>query len=107
MKAAFICFVGLPFALAAFVGGRCGFRLTYTLLASAVGEGLGLWLYAAYTKWKVAAILSGKASGAVAYVGTASPRSRIETSVALIILGFAIGLIVLFGHWIYDRARSA
>ncbi len=107
MKAALISFVGLPLVLIALVASRFGFRTLYTLAASVVGEVLGLFLYATYNQWKVGAVLSGKASGAVAYVGAAAPRGRIEAFLMLVALGVAIGLLVLAGHWVYARVRSA
>ncbi|MDQ6770574.1 MAG: hypothetical protein M3Z54_11375 [Gemmatimonadota bacterium] len=107
MKAALISFVGLPLVLIALITIQFGFRTLYTLAASAIGEVLGLFLYAWYTKWKVAAILSGKASGAVTYVGTDAPRGLVEASLKLIGFGIGIGLLVLLGHWAYARMRSA
>jgi hypothetical protein len=107
VKAALISFVGLPLALIALSVSRFGFRTPSTLAASVVGEVLGLVLYSTYKQEKVAAILSGKASGAVGYVGTAGPRGPVEAFFTLFVLGAAIGLFVLFGHWVYTRARSA
>jgi hypothetical protein len=106
VKAALISFVGLPLVLIALVTSRFGFRTLHTLAASVAGEVLGLFLYATYNQWKVAAILSGKASGAIGYVGTEAPRGRIEAFVLLVVLGVAIGLLVLAGHWVYARVRS-
>jgi hypothetical protein len=93
--------------LIALVASGFGFRALHTLAASVVGEVLGLFLYATYTQWNVAAILSGKASGTVMYVGTAAPRGRVEAFLMLFVLGVAIGLLVLAGHWLYARVRSA
>jgi hypothetical protein len=107
VKAALIFFVGLPLVLIALVASRFGFRALYTLAVSVIGEVLGLFLYATYNQWKVAAILSGKTSGGVAYLGTAAPRGRIEAFLMLVVLGVAIGLLVLAGHWVYVRVRSA
>lgn len=107
MRAALISFVGLPLLLIALTTSRFGFRTRYTLAASVVGEVLGLFLYATYKQLKVAAILSGKASGAVGYVGTAAPRGWVEAFLTLFMFGVAIGLLVLFGHWVYLRVRSA
>jgi hypothetical protein len=106
VKAALISFVGLPLLLIALSTSRFGVRTPHTLVASATGEVLGLFLYAWYTKWKVVAILSGKASGAVTYVGTDAPRGIVEASVKLIAFGLAIGVFVLAGHRIYTRVRS-
>ena len=78
MKAAVISFVLLPLLLMAWTRSRFGFRILHTLVASVVGEVLGLLLYASYKQEKVALILSGKASGAVAYVGTDAPRGMAE-----------------------------
>jgi hypothetical protein len=107
LKAALISFVGLPLALIALVAVRFRFRTLYTLVASATGEVLGLFLYAWYTKWKLTSILSGKASGAVTYVGTDAPRGLVEASLLLIGLGIAIGLLVMAAYRIYTRMRSA
>jgi hypothetical protein len=106
VKAAVISFVALPLLLIALVTSRFGFRTLHTLAASVVGEVLGLFLYATYNQWNVAAVLSGKASGAVTYVGTAAPRGWIEAFLMLVGLGVAIGLLVLAGHWVYTRVRS-
>ena len=106
MKAALISFVGLPLVLIALVASRFRFRAFHTLAASVVGEVLGLFLYATYKQMKVAAVLSGKASGAVGYVGTDAPRGRIEAVVVLVLLGVGIGLLVLAGQWVYARVRS-
>ena len=78
MKAAVISFVLLPLVLMAWTTRRFGFRILHTLVASVVGEVLGLFLYAFYKQEKVALILSGKASGAVTYVGTEAPRGMVE-----------------------------
>jgi hypothetical protein len=107
MKAALISFVGLPLVLIALITSRSGFRTLHILAASVLAEVLGLFLYAAYNKWTVAAILSGKASGAVTYVGAAAPRGRVEALLMFVVLGVAIGLIVVFGHWVCVRVRSA
>jgi hypothetical protein len=107
VKAALISFVGLPLVLVALTTSLFGFRALQTLAVSVVGVVLGLFLYASYTKWKVAAILSGKASGAIAYVGTAAPRGLVEASLTLFAFGIMIGLLVLAGHWVYARVRSA
>ncbi|HEY8832101.1 MAG TPA: hypothetical protein VIM21_06305, partial [Gemmatimonadaceae bacterium] len=64
-------------------------------------------LYASDKQEKVALILSGKASGAVTYVGTEAPRGMVEALLKLSGFGIAIGLVVLAGHWVYARARSA
>jgi hypothetical protein len=52
VKAALISFVGLPLLLIAVVTSRFGFRTLHTLAASAVGEVLGLFLYATYNQWR-------------------------------------------------------
>ena len=107
VKAALISFIGLPLVLIALTTSRFGFRAFHTLAASVIGEVLGLFLYAWYTRWRVAAILSGKASGAITYVGTDAPRGLVEASIKLVAFGLAIGLLVLAGHRIYTRLRSA
>ena len=107
MKAAVISFVLLPLVLMAWTTRRFGFRILHTLVASVVGEVLGLFLYASYKQEKVALILSGKASGAITYVGTDAPRGMVEAVLKLFGVGIAIGLVVLVGHWLQTRARSA
>ena len=107
MKAALISFVGLPLALIALTVTRFGFRAFHILAASVVGEALGLCLYAWYKQSRVTAILSGKASGAVTYVGTQAPRNLVEGFLIFACFGLFIGLLVLAGHWAYTRARSA
>ena len=107
MKATLISFVGLPLVLIAWTTRRFDFRTLHTLVASVVGEVLGLLLYASYKQERVAGILSGKASGAVTYVGTEAPRGMVEAILKLSAFGIAIGLVVLAGHWVYARARSA
>ena len=107
MKAALISFVVLPLVLIALVTSRVGFRTPHTLAASVIAEVLGLFLYAAYNQAKVAAVLSGTASGAITYVGTDAPRGLGEALLKLAAFGVAIGLIVLVGHRIYIRVRSA
>jgi hypothetical protein len=54
----------------------------------------------------VTAILSGKASGAVGYVGTDAPRHQLEAVLLLLAFGTAIGLLVVIGHRLYTRPRS-
>jgi hypothetical protein len=107
MKAALISFVVIPLVLMAWTTGRFGYRILHTLVASVVGEVLGLFLYASYKQEKVALILSGKASGAVTYVGTDAPRGMVEALLKLFGVGIAIGLVVLVGHWLQTRVRSA
>ena len=107
MKATLISFVVLPLVLIAWTTRRFGFRTLHILVASVVGEVLGLLLYASYKQERVALILSGKASGAVTYVGTEAPRGMVEAILKLSAFGIAIGLVVLAGHWVYARARSA
>jgi hypothetical protein len=68
---------------------------------------LGLLLYASYKQEKVRLILSGKASGAITYVGTEAPRGMAEALLKLAGFGVVIGLVVLSAHWIFARARSA
>jgi hypothetical protein len=106
MKAALISFVLIPLVLMAWTTSRFGYRILHTLVASVVGEVLGLFLYASYKQEKVALILSGKASGAVTYVGTDAPRGMIEALLKLFGVGIAIGLVVLVGHWLQTRMRS-
>jgi hypothetical protein len=107
VKAALISFVGLPLVLIALTTMRLGFRTLAVLVASVLGEIPGLFLYAFYKQARVAAILSGKASGAITYVGAAAPRSLVEALLELAGFGIAIGLLVLTAHKAYTRARSA
>jgi hypothetical protein len=107
MKAAVISFVLIPLVLMAWTTRRFGYRILHTLVASVVGEVLGLFLYASYKEEKVRLILSGKASGAVTYVGTEAPRGMVEALLKLAGFGIAIGLVVLAAQWVYARARSA
>jgi hypothetical protein len=107
MKAALISFVLIPLVLMAWTTRRFGYRILHTLVASVVGEVLGLFLYASYKQEKVRLILSGKASGAITYVGTDAPRGMVEALLRLAGFGIAIGLVVLAAHWLYVRVRSA
>ena len=107
MKAALISFVGLPLVLIALAASRFGLRALHTIAASVVGEALGLCLYARYKQATLTAILSGKASGAVTYVGTDAPRNLVEGFLIFAGFGIIIGLVVLTAHWAYARARSA
>jgi hypothetical protein len=107
VKAALISFVLLPLLLIALITIPLGFRTVYALAASIVGEVLGLFLYATYKQVKVVSILSGKASGSIMYVGTAAPRNIVTGLLEFAGFGMIIGLVVLAGHAIYTRARSA
>ncbi|MGI8400642.1 MAG: hypothetical protein ACR2NS_03415 [Gemmatimonadaceae bacterium] len=107
MKAALISFVLLPLLLIALTTITGGFRTARTLAASIAGEVLGLFLYAAYKQVKVVSILSGKASGSIMYVGTAAPRNLVKGLLEFAALGMLIGLVVLAGHRILNRVRSA
>jgi hypothetical protein len=107
MKAAVISFVLIPLVLMAWTTRHFGYRILHTLVASVIGEVLGLFLYASYKEDKVGSILSGKASGAVTYVGTDAPRGVVEALLKLAGFGIVIGLVVLAVHWVYARARSA
>ena len=107
MKAALISFVLLPLLLIAVITITLGFRTFYTLAASVIGEVLGLFLYANYKQVRVVSILSGKASGSIMYVGTAAPRNLVEGFLEFAAFGMLIGFLVLAGHSVYARARSA
>ena len=107
MKAALISFVLLPLLLIALITRTLGFRTLYALAASVLGEVLGLFLYASYKQVKVVSILSGKASGSIMYVGTAAPRNLVKGLLEFAAFGMLIGLLVLAGHRVYTRARSA
>jgi hypothetical protein len=107
MKAALGSFVILPLVLAALVTSRSALRTFPTLAAAVAGEVLGLFLYAGYKHERVAAILSGKASSSVGYVGPDAPRNQIEAFLSLCVVGIALGLLVLAVRWIYFRLRSA
>ena len=101
-------FLGILPVLAAIVAGmRFRFRVLPTATASVAGELLGLFCYAGYNRWRVASVLSGKASGAVAYVGTASPRDRWLALLAFCAWGALIGFTVLLLHRVYIRLRPA
>ncbi|MFN2638333.1 MAG: hypothetical protein ABR585_15080, partial [Gemmatimonadaceae bacterium] len=91
----------------ALIASRFGFRPFYILVASVLGEGVGLFLYAAYNHWKVTAVLSGLASGSLAYRGTQGPRSLLAGVVMFSGIGVTIAAFVLIGHWIFQRAKSA
>jgi hypothetical protein len=106
MKAALISFVLLPLLLIALITITLGFRTLYVLVASVVGAVVGLFLYATYKQVKVVAILSGKASGSIMYVGTAAPRSLVAGLLEFAAFGMLIGLFVLAGHRLYTRART-
>lgn len=106
MKASLISFIGLPLLLMGLSAIRFGVRIPHILTASAIGEILGVFLYSWYKQSKVTAVLSGTASGAITYVGTAAPRGIVEAILKFIAFGIAIGLIVLGGHWVFTRARS-
>lgn len=96
----------VPLLGIALVASRFGFRPLYILLASVLGELVGLFLYSAYNHWKVTAVLSGLASGSVTYRGTEGPRSILAGLLIFSALGVTIALCVLIGHWIYQRART-
>jgi hypothetical protein len=76
-------------------------------MKAALGEVLGLFLYASYKQVKVVSILSGKASGSIMYVGTAAPRSLVIGLLEFAAFGMLIGLFVLAAQKVYTRARSA
>ena len=107
MKASLISFIGLPLLLIALSAIRFGVRIPHTLAASAIGEILGVFLYSWYKQSRVTAVLSGTASGAITYAGTAAPKGVVEAILQFIEFGIALGLFVLAGHWVYTRARSA
>ena len=96
----------LPLICIALVASRLGFRPRYVVAASAIGEILGLFLYAAYNRWKVTSVLSGLASGAVTYRGTEGPRNILVGLLMFIALGVMIALCVLLGHAIFQRVKS-
>ncbi|MDQ6769906.1 MAG: hypothetical protein M3Z54_07965 [Gemmatimonadota bacterium] len=106
MKAALISFILLPLVVIALTRIRFGFRVFHVLAASVVGEVLGLFLYAYYKQVKASAVLSGLASGTIAYTGGGGPRGMVEAVLKLAAFGIALGLLVLGGHWAYARARS-
>ena len=97
----------LPVAAAVVAGLRFGFRVLSTVTASIAGELLGLFLYAAYNRWPLAAVLSGKASGALNYVGTDAPRQRLIGFLMFCGWGALMGIFVLFVQRLYTRLRSA
>ena len=107
MKAALISFVLLPLLPIALITIAVGFRTLGTLAASIVGEVLGLFLYATYKQVTVVSILSGQASGSIMYVGTAGPRNLVKGLLEFAVFGMLIGLVVLAGHRVFIRVRSA
>ena len=107
MKSALGSFIVLPLLGIALVASRFGFRASYVLPASVLGEIAGLFLYAAYNRWKVAAVLSGLASGSITYRGTEGPRSMLAGLLLFTALGLALAACVLVAHRIYVRANNA
>jgi hypothetical protein len=95
VKSALGSFIILPLLGIALVATRFGFRAPYVLAASVVGEIAGLFLYAAYNRWKVGAVLSGLASGSIAYRGTQGPRGILAGLLMFAALGLALGICVL------------
>ena len=107
MKSALGSFIVMPLLGIALIVSRVGFRALYMFVASVLGEVVGLFLYSAYNKWRVTAVLSGLASGSVTYRGTEGPRSILAALLMFCALGATIALCVLIAHWTYERAKSA
>ena len=106
MKAALGSFIILPLLGIALIAARLGFRPLYMTVASVLGEVTGLFLYSSYNHWKVSAVLSGLASGALTYRGTAGPRNIAAGFLIFAALGMAIAGCVLIGNGIYRLAKS-
>lgn len=107
MKSALGSFIVLPLLGSALVASRFGFRASYVVTASIIGEIAGLFLYAAYNRWKVGSVLSGLASGSITYRGTQGPRGMFEGFFMFAALGAALAICVLVAHRIYVRATGA
>jgi hypothetical protein len=107
MTVLILLLIGFPLLFIGFATRRFGFAAAPTLLASVAGEIVALVLFPTYTKWKVAAVISGRAPGAVLYFPAASLSSRIVGWLTVCAFGAAIGLIVLLLRRLYSRAQSA
>ena len=107
MKSALGSFIVLPFLGVILIASRFGFRPIYMIVASVLGEAAGLFLYSDYNRWQVSSVLTGLASGALTYRGTAGPRNIVAGFLLFAALGAVITGCVLIGHGIYRLARSA
>ena len=99
--------IGFPLLFIALATRRFGFAAAPTLVASVAGEIVALVLFSAYSKWKAAAIISGRAPGAVLYFPAANLSSRIVGWLTVCAFGAAVGLVVLLLRYLYSRAQSA
>jgi hypothetical protein len=102
-----ISVVALPLALIALVARRVGFTIAWTLLASVAGVFLAVLLFTLYNQWKAAQILLGRSPGAVAWLGTADPSTRLVTWLTLCGIGLVIGFLAIVARWAYIRSQSA
>jgi len=107
LKSAVGSFIVLPLLAIALIVMRFGFRPVYMVVASILGEVIGILVYSAYNHWRVSAVLTGLASGSLTYRGTLGPRNIFVSLLVFSALGATIALCVVFGHWIYQRGKSA
>ena len=107
MKSTLGSLIVLPLLAIVLIVIRFGFRPLHVIVASLFGEVVGLFVYSAYNHWRVSAVLSGLASGSVAYRGTQGPRNTFAGLLIFCELGVAIALCVVFSHWMYQRSKSA
>ena len=95
-----------PLASIAIATRRFGFTVLTTLVASVVGEILGLAVFLFYNHWKAAAFLAGRTPGAVVYFPGTNAATRITTLLVVSAFGALIGVVVLLARYVYSRARS-
>lgn len=107
MRSALGSFIVMPLLGIALIASLFGVRPLRIIVASVLGEVVGLFLYSAYNRWRVTSVLSGLASGSVAYRGTEGPRSILAGLLMFVTLGVAIAVCVLIGHRLYRRVKSA
>jgi len=107
LKSALGSYIVIPLLCIALMASRVGFRVVYLIVASVLGEVIGLFLYSAYKGWKVTAVLTGLASGSLTYRGTQGPRSIVAGLFIFVGLGVTLACVVLIGHWLSRRAKVA
>jgi hypothetical protein len=76
-------------------------------VVAVLAEFAGVFLYCAYNRWRVTSVLSGLASGAITYRGTAGPRGIAAGLLMLAATALSITGCVLIGHGIYRLVRSS
>jgi hypothetical protein len=72
---------------------------------------LALLLLAAHNKWEGTKLIVGETPEMVAQLATPDLRARGAALLVLctlgLVIGLVIGLLVLFGNWVYSRLQSA